>query len=267
MRIHILSDLHLEIHPWTPCLRDADVTVLAGDIHRGVRALNWARAQFPGRVLLVAGNHEYWGGHLTDTPAKLRAASCERARFLECDAVVIDGVRFLGMTAWTDYTLDGDPIEASLEAQRWMNDFRQIRAVGRYGRYQRLLPRDLVARNRASRAWLQAQLALPHAGPTVVITHHAPLAACLPGRVPRPLGALESPPDGLDAAYANAWDDLLGPPVALWIYGHTHAAFDRVIRGTRVVSNPRGYAHDAVEGFAAAKVVEIEGVQGGRGPG
>ena len=69
MRIHLLSDLHLELSPsrrtaFKPEVLDADVTVLAGDIDKGPRVLEWARSTFPGRVLVVAGNHEFYGGHL-----------------------------------------------------------------------------------------------------------------------------------------------------------------------------------------------------------
>jgi predicted phosphodiesterase len=35
MRIHILSDLHLEFAPFQLVQLDADVIVLAGDIHTG----------------------------------------------------------------------------------------------------------------------------------------------------------------------------------------------------------------------------------------
>ena len=35
MRIHILSDLHLAFAPFQPNKVDADVTVLAGDVHTG----------------------------------------------------------------------------------------------------------------------------------------------------------------------------------------------------------------------------------------
>jgi hypothetical protein len=33
----------------------------------------------------------------------------------------------------------------------------------------------------------------------------------------------------------------MGPPVAVWIHGHTHDSCDYVEEGTRVVCNPRGY--------------------------
>jgi hypothetical protein len=43
MKIRVLSDLHLEFAGWTPPPADADVIVLAGDIHVGVRGIEWAR--------------------------------------------------------------------------------------------------------------------------------------------------------------------------------------------------------------------------------
>jgi predicted phosphodiesterase len=54
MRIHLLSDLHLELRAWEPSVRDADVTILAGDIHKGDRVMARARAHFSGPVLVVA---------------------------------------------------------------------------------------------------------------------------------------------------------------------------------------------------------------------
>ena len=45
--------------------------------------------------------------------------------------------------------------------------------------------------------------------------------------------------------------------VALWIYGHTHRTADLHVRGTWLVSNPRGYPHQPVAGFDAERVVEI----------
>ena len=47
MRIRVLSDLHLEFEDWNPPKADADVVVLAGDIHVGVKGIEWARRSFP----------------------------------------------------------------------------------------------------------------------------------------------------------------------------------------------------------------------------
>jgi hypothetical protein len=55
--------------------------------------------------------------------------------------VVIAGVRFLGTTAWTDYTATGNPALAQIDAMRVMTDFRRIRAAGLQGDYRRIVPR------------------------------------------------------------------------------------------------------------------------------
>ena len=64
MKIRILSDLHLEFFEWTPPPVEADVVVLAGDIHVGVRGLEWAQARFPSTHIVYAGNHEFYGARL-----------------------------------------------------------------------------------------------------------------------------------------------------------------------------------------------------------
>lgn len=48
MRIHVLSDLHLEFSPFAPQVTAADVIILAGDIHVKGRGVSWARHAFEG---------------------------------------------------------------------------------------------------------------------------------------------------------------------------------------------------------------------------
>lgn len=96
MRIHVLSDLHLEFSPFAPQVTAADVIILAGDIHVKGRGVPWARQAFEGPVLYVPGNHEFYGGHLSHTLASMRAEADTRVRVLERDDVVINGTRFLG---------------------------------------------------------------------------------------------------------------------------------------------------------------------------
>lgn len=248
MRIHLLSDLHLEFAPFSPQVRDADVTVLAGDIHTKGRSVAWALAAFPGRVLIVPGNHEYYGGHLQRTLAKMRGVADGRVMVLERDAVVIDGVRFLGATAWTDLHSTGDFPEALAVAARRMNDYVAIRCERGGHAYARLSPAVTAAGATVTRLWLETALAAPCAGPTVVITHHAPSLRSLPG------GSASEP---LDASYANAWDHLFGPAATLWLHGHTHHAADYVAGGTRVVCNPRGYPGEEGNGFQPGLVLEV----------
>jgi len=55
---------------------------------------------------------------------------------------------------------------------------------------------------------------------------------------------------------------LVRAPVALWVHGHTHTAFDYFAEGTRVICNPRGYGDQRTRVpenplFKWDKVVEI----------
>lgn len=69
-RLLILSDLHLDHRALSPEYdgkrldEQADVVVLAGDIHVGTKGLRWARETFPDKpIVYVAGNHEFFGQH------------------------------------------------------------------------------------------------------------------------------------------------------------------------------------------------------------
>ena len=41
--------------------------------------------------------------------------------------------------------------------------------------------------------------------------------------------------------FASHSDDLIKPPIACWIFGHTHCVTDKVVNGVRCVANPIGY--------------------------
>lgn len=251
MKIHLLSDVHNEFEYFLPhpVAAEADVVILAGDIHEGIKGVEWAKKTFSRPVLYVPGNHEYYRGHLGKSLVKMIDWSDERVRVLDCEEVVIQGVRFLGATAWTDYSVTGNARVAMYEMRELMTDFRKIRAGHDY---RKLTPFDLLERNRYTQQWLEARLSEPFAGPTVVITHHAPSLRSL-----YPDGVYPEEPRSIDAAYANAWESLLdGERVSLWVHGHNHLAVDYVINGTRVVSNPRGYPGEST-GFRPDCLLDI----------
>jgi hypothetical protein len=43
MKVQIFSDLQIEFVPYEFQQTDADIVILAGDIHHGQRGFNWAR--------------------------------------------------------------------------------------------------------------------------------------------------------------------------------------------------------------------------------
>lgn len=234
MKLHILSDLHLSTGPVEPPETGADLVVLAGDLARPREALAWA-TRFEAPVLYVPGNHEFYGGSLDGTVHELRrGAAGTNVQILDNDEFVWRGVRFLGSTLWTDFRLD-DSAEARAhaisEAQRLVRDFSRIRTAEAADAL--FSPAESTARFDRNTAWLDARLRQPFAGSTVVITHHSPSPRSIH---PRFAG---SP---LNAAFVSDAEWLLGGTrAALWIHGHLHDSFDYLVRGTRVVCNPRGY--------------------------
>ncbi|MFH7042187.1 hypothetical protein ABT392_07710 [Paucibacter sp. JuS9] len=140
---------------------------------------------------------------------------------------------------WTDFELFDDPQQrsaAKAEAQRLMRDFSRIRI--RKSSSALFTPADSERLFRHQSAWLESRLADVRAGPTVVITHHAPSRHSIHPRFADSL---------LKACFVSDAAHLLrADRVALWIHGHTHDSFDHCVNGTRVVCNPRGYARGGV---------------------
>jgi len=234
MRIWILSDLHVEVepfHPERPTPRP-DLVIAAGDISTPLsNAIQWLRETMAGLpTILVPGNHEYYS---VDLPIERnlgrRLADEAGIRLLDDDVHVVEGVRFVGSTLWTDFDLDGDRDRSMQAAQFGLADFRRIR----HGT-QHLTPEHVRQMHLRSRAWLRATLEQPFDGRTVVITHHAPLPRSLD---PRFTG------DALNPAFASDLAELVERTCPhLWIHGHTHSSHDYVFGETRIVCNPRGYA-------------------------
>jgi predicted phosphodiesterase len=109
MKIQVLSDLHLEFIPFQPLITDADVVVLAGDIHLGTEGLQWAKEIFTDKIVIyVLGNHEYYY-HTTPTLIhQLRQLAIHsQVHVLENESIEIEGVKFFGCTLWTDFKLWG----------------------------------------------------------------------------------------------------------------------------------------------------------------
>lgn len=73
MRLHILSDLHLEFKTLKIPTTAADVVILAGDVHVGNQGLDWIKRNFPHQpVVYVLGNHEYYRHALPELTETLR---------------------------------------------------------------------------------------------------------------------------------------------------------------------------------------------------
>lgn len=248
MRIHLISDLHLEFGAFYPPPVAADVTVLAGDIHKGVQGVRWALQHFPDRpVLYVLGNHEYYGHTFPNLIDRVRKkAAGTHVHVLECGQVTLGGLRFLGCTLWSDLALFGN-VETAISEVEWnMADYYRIRVPPQM---RRLRAHDTIACHEASRAWLEATLPLGDPARTVVVTHHAPCSKSLHPSYQH---------SWLSPAFISRMDDLVeASEVPLWIHGHTHNGFDYQVGRTRIRCNPRGYPGESKKEFDPGLIIEV----------
>lgn len=245
MKVLVYSDLHLDHGPFNPILEDgirvddqADLVVLAGDINNGTSGIRWGRETFPDKpVVYVMGNHEFYGGHWDRTLDKARELAIEHdVHLLENDSFKLGEITFLGASLWTDFRLFGeDRFAAFAEARARMNDFKLIKISRSAEMYwvksKHLIPDLTSRRHRNSLEWLDSQLDGADPAKTVIISHHAPHLNSIPE---------EYKEDILSCCYASDLTNYMGK-AKLWIHGHVHESVDYELKGTRVLSNPRGY--------------------------
>lgn len=174
------------------------------------------------------------------------ACSGSRIHFLDRDAVILDGIRILGCTLWTDFRLRGfTPDQAMAEVERRLNDYYRINTSA-----GPLRATQTLGDHQVSRRWLGEQIFRPFAGKTVVVTHHAPHPLSVH---PRFAG------DVLNAGFASDMTELL-LRADFWFHGHTHDSFDYKVSGCRVVSNPAGYIRNGDRAKTVDEMVLENGV-------
>lgn len=268
MKYRLFSDLHLERDVallkratiddlWTPeaCQGDKEtVLILAGDIWNGTRPLSYVGESWMQRmsarfkaVVLVFGNHDYWDANLNTLPQKWRDELTEQSLLnvhlleiadgVEFGSVVIDGVRIVGGTLWTDMHKNDPTVatkfdfEIGFDGRSLYNDRNYIRATMGYHSFG---SKHWLERHRSTIKNLRLALAIGDE-PVMLLTHHAP---CL----------LSAPMRGSDALssylYGSDLSDFIldHPRIKEALHGHTHDAYDYLVGETRVRCNPRGYA-------------------------
>jgi Icc-related predicted phosphoesterase len=232
MRLHVLSDLHLELRDdgWRDLVDRipsdlADVMVLAGDV------LCFAREEQSGemltrlrkkarQVLYVLGNHEHYRGAFLPTKA-VASVLCASSgiTLLDESSITIDGRRFLGCTLWFGYEPRAQPY------RHLLTDFHLI------SRFEE----GVYEENRRAVEFLDRSTRPGD----VVVTHHVPARA---GIAPH---FRLAPYDRVAPFFANDCEKLVERcQPALWIHGHMHVPSDWRLGETRIVCNPIGYPAD-----------------------
>ena len=185
-------------------------------------------------VVCILGNHDYWRRdfttHASQLKRQLKEAGVNNVHLLDCDSVVIDGVRFIGATLWTDFNKGDNLILNTAESD--MNDYRFMRK-NNYTR--RLKPRDLLAEHIKHRDFIFSFA--QNEEKMVVLSHHAPCWKSIDfSRYGHgTINHLYATEFGNEIAYSH---------FTLWHHGHIHTTRDYLIYNTRVICNPRGYFMD-----------------------
>lgn len=286
MKFQIYSDIHLEFFtvegklqknyaaqhlPEIPVL--CDNLALLGDIgypsHKTYRDFVLLQASRFKRVFIVAGNHEYYRSSIQEVDAALTALAALKPNIYLLNGVghefEEDGVvtRVLGTTLWTFV-----PDQHKDFIRMALNDYRQIRVLDegvvvpppsfdtpKEEEDDNEIPQPLKGRlftiddsirlHRLSVGFLEEEIkrAKKDNANVVIFTHHGPTGQH---------STLKKPAEDekvFEYAEYTDLEHLMGPPVLLWGFGHTHYSSRQLIRGTMVVSNQLGYVHPVMDHF------------------
>lgn len=248
MKIQLLSDLHIEFQYYAYPKADADVVVLAGDIHTKDRGVKWALDEIKDKpVIFDLGNHDFYGKAYPKLIGSLKELTKNtNIHVLENDLVTIDGVNFLGCTLWTDFELFGDARISGYECQQVMTDYKKIRCSPNFAKLRSI---DTAMIHSRSVKWLEENLDEHRGENNVVVTHHAPSLKSVPEMY---LNNIITP------GYASDLEGLIKKHKPdYWMHGHLHSSSDYMIGDCRVLCNPKGYPDSLNSDFKPELYLDI----------
>jgi Icc-related predicted phosphoesterase len=271
MRIHYMSDLHLESQGFGTRMPEGDVLIIAGDLCHArcleadavdgynikqrdltLKVIDAALKNFA-HVLFVAGNHEHYGSVFDETVPKLRRA-LPGVTVLDNESIEIGSTRFFGTTLWSDYQGRNAGTMDALRKRCGEFFFVKMRVRDQSGHetLRKFRPEDAIAAFDAALESMRGCLAKAKGKSTVVITHHAP---SLKGLNPHRAG------NDLDAVYASDLDAMIETleNVRIWIHGHTHIRRIYNIGHTELRTDARGFGGKdlAARSFTGQSFFEI----------
>lgn len=224
MRIQILSDLHLDFNEVKELKVDGDILILAGDVGDPYQDSYWnfiydCSAKWK-HIVLVAGNHEYYGSHSMEEVDAHIHNKCKQminVYFLQKERIVVEGTSIAGCTMWSDIS------SLPYSRLKYINDFKQIRKLSK-PRYQKLYEDHL--------AYLQSLKKVD-----IIVTHHVP-------RTDLSTKYGSSPNNRFFSSDATL------PSCAqprLWVHGHSHDQYQVCKGKTLFVNCSWGYDDEREE--------------------
>lgn len=244
MKIQYMSDLHLEFDSKrrVQVHSEADVIVLAGDIHTKAESLHKffrkLKLQKDIPIIYILGNHEYYGHSFSQDTLRKYYDACVSSgvNLLEQGIIVINDVRFIGCTMYTELNPGcGFVVSESL------SDFKVVKGMS---------IKSWNDKFNQSKAFLQETLSMEHDGPTVVVTHFVPLFI-------NDLIQPEFQNSKTNAGFVTDMSELiLDYQPDVWIFGHNHYNKGYQLGKTKLVTNQIGYNFENLE-YQKCAIMEV----------
>ena len=240
MKLYYISDIHLEHRKEIPIILPEDNSYLAlcGDIgfpsDSNYKEFLDIHSKLFLHIFLITGNHEYYGKMGINNINELIQSIVDKYNnitFLNQSYVIIDNIKFIGCTLWSDVS--------QIEDIEDRNDYRYV-----FNRGQIITPKDITELHFNMKEFLRQEIENSNYK-TIILTHHAPTFGML------------AQMDKFSGCYASNCDDLIKYPVSHWISGHTHSCKEFIIDNILCVSNCMGYPTQDIKNFSLLKYVNI----------
>jgi predicted phosphodiesterase len=253
MKIRIVSDLHLEVAPFTFKKGDEDIVVLAGDIStcdarhfgRFVRLIE----SIDKPIIYIKGNHESYMAIVQNVDKEIRSLEATYKHFHFLDDQVYDtgDYRFIGSTLWSnlDITPPKDELRIKSLVEWGINDFNLIMEKDDAGIIRHFSVDKMISLNIAARGFIKKSIVRDKKN--IVVTHFCPSEKLIDERYKG---------SALNPYFTCNCENLMTEDVPLWIFGHTHSSCQSKIGNTRTICNPRGYRDENKE-FKSTLTVEV----------
>jgi len=252
MKIRIMSDLHCEGWDFKYEPAGEDALLLAGDIHTRDRHLGLINQLPPEvKIIMVAGNHEYYHGCFEDVNKYLLGLqdTFHNFVFLNNSSTIIDDLHIFGGTMFTDYSLHGIAEQwfAAKQADQGITDFHHISKQDHlHYNVRQWNTQDHVEQHEIFVRELGAWLKQTEGKKRLVMSHFIPSHQ---GVHQKYRNSALNPYFAVDMESFMGWEGH-------WVNGHGHDSFDYMVGDTRVISNPRGYGRENPQ-FNPNLIIEV----------
>jgi hypothetical protein len=210
--LQCISDLHLEKNDiyeqdFVNILKPvSEIVILGGDIGNPFTEIYEKFVCYCSKnftvVLIIAGNHEYYGNTIQETDEKMNnlcvGNGIGNVHYLNNKTFNYNEITFIGTTLWSDI-----PQESHMDCLTLLKDYTMI---------QNFSLEKQKSMYQTNLDFIQTSLSTNHN--CIIISHHAPTYLSIPS---------EFVGDKLNCCFASHLDHLLVHENLIgWIYGHTH---------------------------------------------